>query len=256
MVKRLLACWWLLSAAVWAEPPLTVAVTASFKPVLEALSEAFTEASGRSFRLVSASTGVLSQQILAGAPFDIFFAADRTHPQQLLESLGLPTDRIQTYALGTLVLVTQDPAVKSLADLRDYAGRVIIANPLQAPYGVAADQILDQLGYSGTRVRANNVSQARQYLSLNLAAVGLTAASVAQDLPGVQPIDPALYGVLEQQLVVLRRSDRTVALLAFLQTAGAVQVLRDFGYREPGDSEPDYSEPGDSEPDFRAPGQP
>ena len=99
--------------------------------------------------------------ILAGAPFDVFFAADRAHPQHLRDALGLPADRVTTYALGALVLVTQDPAVQTLDDLHDYAGRVIIANPLQAPYGAAADQLLDRLGFSGTRVRANNVSQAR-----------------------------------------------------------------------------------------------
>jgi molybdate transport system substrate-binding protein len=238
MVVRLLFCGWLLSAGVWAEAPLTVAVTASFKPVLSALSDPFRTATGQSMRLVSASTGVLSQQILAGAPFDVFFAADRAHPQHLRDALNLPADRVTTYALGALVLVTQDPAVQTLDDLHDYAGRVIIANPLQAPYGAAADQLLDRLGFSGTRVRANNVSQARQYLSLNLATVGLTAASVAQDLPGAQAIDPTLYPVLEQQVIVLRASEQTRRLLAFLQSTEAIQMLRDMGYREPGNGEP------------------
>jgi hypothetical protein len=43
---------------------------------------------------------------------------------------------------------------------------------------------------------------------------------------------------LEQQVIVLRASEQTRRLLAFLQSTEAIQMLRDMGYREPGNGEP------------------
>ena len=217
-----------------ASESLNIAVTASFKPVLDALAAPFAERTGIQLKLSAASSGVLTQQILAGAPFDLFFSADAERPVYLAKALGLPANRIATYALGTLVLVSDDPAVTSVAALADYQGKVVLANPAHAPYGVAAAAVLDQVGFQGVRVLANNVAQARQYLILQLASVGLVTQAVATDLSPQYPVDRRLYAPIVQQRLLLKPSPASERLLAFLVTPQAQAVLKAFGYQVPG----------------------
>lgn len=223
----------LLSPLLAAAEDLNIAVTASFKPVLNALVPLFEAQSGVQLTLSSASTGVLYQQIRNGAPFDLFFAADSDRPEKLMTALDLAPERRQTYAIGRLVLVTTDSKVRDLSDLAGYDRRVIIANPTHAPYGLAADQVLNRLAFSGPRVLANNVSQARQYLSLNLAGVGLIAASMAQGLEGVQPISSEHHSPILQQLVVLTDHPANAEFLTFLMRPETQAVIESYGYDLP-----------------------
>ena len=81
---------------------LTVAVAANFKPTAVALQQVFEAQSEHRLRLVSASTGTLYNQIIHGAPYDIFFAADSEYPKKL-EQQQLASNR-KTYALGRLAV--------------------------------------------------------------------------------------------------------------------------------------------------------
>ena len=135
---------------------------------------------------------------------------------------------LRTYAVGKLVLVTAKPM--RFEELGRYAGRVVIANPTHAPYGVAAAQVLSEVGFLGERVLASNVTQARQYLSLGLADVGLIAASVAQGFEHVLHVDPEYYDVINQRLLVIKPSPETAALLTFLASPAALDIIQQQGY--------------------------
>lgn len=217
----------LLSAQVSA---LNIAVTASFKPVIDTLAELFYEQSGITLRLSSASTGTLTQQIIQGAPFDVFLAADKERPTFVRATLNLPATAQQPYAFGSLVLVSTHEQVRSLADLANYTGRVVIANPQHAPYGVAAENLLMDLSFNGTLIRAQNVSQAQQYLTLNLAEVGLVAKAVAQNTLPYIDIPPNQYAPIEHHLLLLKSSDDAQAFLGFLGSSIARAVIQRYGY--------------------------
>jgi molybdate transport system substrate-binding protein len=216
-----------------ASETLNIAVAASFRPVIEQLAPRFEQKTGIKVQVSSASSGVLTQQIIAGAPFDLFFSADAKRPEAVAEVLQLPASSVQAYALGTLVLISTEPTVLSVSDLADYQGKVILANPQHAPYGVAAAEVLDHVGFQGDRVQANNVAQARQYISLALAPVGLIAQSVATDLAPQFGIGPSLYSDIVQKRVVVQSSDRVNRFLEYLKLPGSVQVIESFGYRVP-----------------------
>lgn len=216
-----------------ANDSLNIAVTSSFKPVIDALTEPFYDATGITLRISSASTGVLYQQSVSGAPFDVFFAADTLRPASLVKKLSLPDSQLVPYAKGRLVLVSNDNNVQSLADLASYANRLVIANPKHAPYGIAAEKVLLATGHKSSLILANNVNQARQYLQLGLADVGLIAASVSQGFSNVVEIPDSRYDAIIQSLVVLEPSPQTQALITFLKTDFAQQTLIDFGYEQP-----------------------
>lgn len=212
---------------------LTIAVTASFKPVIDQLAEQFAAEYNVNLNVSSASTGVLYQQVLSGAPFDLFLAADQARPRLLQQQLNLAQSQVQPYAVGQLVLVTTGHEATQLSDLAGRQHRIIIANPKLAPYGEAAEQVLDHVGFQGDRVLANNVVQARQYLSLSLAPVGIISASMAQGFAQVTAIAPELHSELTQYLVVLKPSQKVNDFLNFLSSTEAQRIMVNNGYWPP-----------------------
>ena len=58
-----------------------IAVAANFRNTALAIAEALQRASPHRYEIIAGSTGKLASQILNGAPYDIFMAADRDRPQ-------------------------------------------------------------------------------------------------------------------------------------------------------------------------------
>ncbi len=224
--------------------PLRVAVASNFLLPLEALAEAYAEQGGAALRMSAGSTGQHYAQIINGAPFDIFLAADAARPARLAEqSLVLPNSR-QTYAIGRLVLWTEPGAIlpKDLSGLTaQMPRRLAIASPRLAPYGLAAQQALEATAQwqslKPVVVEGKNVGQALQFLATGNASHALVAASftVAEQRPAGQwmPVDPGLHDPIRQDAVILRNTAHAAearAFLAFLKSPEAAEILRAFGY--------------------------
>lgn len=222
-----------------------VAVAANFVPALRALAEAFETRHGGHIGIVVGSTGKLYAQIHHGAPFDALFAADERRPA-LLEKEGRtrPGSRF-SYAIGRLALWSPD------ASRVDAVGRVLgegrfrylaIANPKLAPYGRAAQQVLEARGLWQTLrarlVRGENVGQALQFVRSGNAELGFVALSQIQR-PGqavagshwVVPED--LYTPIVQQAVLLTDNPLAADFLHFVQSAEGRDIIRSFGYQLP-----------------------
>jgi molybdate transport system substrate-binding protein len=87
------------------------------------------------------SSGRFHTQIQQGAPFDLFFSADISLPQELAKS-GLAASEVKPYAFGRIVLwsATMDASKMTLRYLTDPGiTRIAIANPKHAPYGKRAE---------------------------------------------------------------------------------------------------------------------
>jgi molybdate transport system substrate-binding protein len=232
----------LLAGAV---PPLPadqvrVAVAANFTATMRALASAFQGATGHTVVLSSGSTGKLYAQILHGAPFALFLAADQDRPARL-EAAGRASDRF-TYALGRLVLWSPHP------DRVDPRGEVLtrgrfrhlaIANPGTAPYGAAALQVLEHLGLASTLearlVRGESIAQAYQFVATGNAELGFVAlAQVTPDSRGSRWLVPrALHPPIRQDAVLLppgRDQPAARALLAYLRGPAARALIGRSGY--------------------------
>ncbi|MDR9467923.1 molybdate ABC transporter substrate-binding protein [Marinospirillum sp.] len=234
----------LLPALAWGE--LRVAVASNFLGTLNELAPLYEADSGQTLRISSGSTGRHYAQIVNGAPFDVFLAADKARPQRLVdEGLALPESRF-TYARGVLVLW-------STLNLALDEGRILdseqleylaLVNPRTAPYGAAAVEVMQQLGmYENLRqkekiAQAENLTQALQYVTSGTAQAGFLALAQIIEADGStrgtswQP--PAeLYTPLEQQAVVLTSSPQQEAgqqFLDWLQSEEALAVIRTAGY--------------------------
>ena len=251
---------WLLAAALLlgtplattaanAEEPVRIAVASNFAVAMRELVYAFSEETGGDITVSSASTGKLFAQIRNGAPFDAFFAADVSRPQALEVSGHAAAGSRFTYALGELVLWSADRALSDqdcrTALLDDDKGKLAIANPRTAPYGVAARQALDSLGLldslQGRLVVGENVAQTLQFAASGNARFALVSAAQLQgelvEATGCHWTVPSeLYEPVEQQAVLLNRRKGAPAAQAFFDfvrsDAGRTIIARQ-GYTLP-----------------------
>jgi len=228
----------------WANEELTIAVATNFYRPMQEIVSAYEKRSGNRIRLVNGSTGKLYAQIIEGAPFDIFFAADRRRPVKLeQENLVLPGSRF-TYATGKLVVYTTrqdiDLTGRGLSILLDPGiGRIAIANPKAAPYGRAALQALKSSGIyqkiKSKLVYGENIGQTFLFVRSRNADLGLIAASSAYHAEGKATAVPSAdYNPIIQQAVVLRRARSTAhAFVVFLATPKVRAIIHKYGYGLP-----------------------
>ena len=218
------------------------AVAANFTTAAREIAAAFEDATGNRALLSFGSTGQLYAQILQGAPFEVFLAADEARPEFAeREGLAVPGSR-RTYAVGRLVLFSTEAGRVSGPDaLRDPGlRRIALANPALAPYGRAALEAARALGVEDIvrdrQVIGTNVSQAHQFVRTGNAELGFLALSqVARSEDGSRWLVPEhLHGPIRQQAVLLeagRDNPAAARFLDFLGSAAAREILRRHGYR-------------------------
>ena len=219
----------LLVSPLSAEEPVHVAVAANFKQTLQQITTRYEAQTGQRVTLSSASTGVLYNQIVHGAPFDLFFAADRATPEKLVTSGSAVSDTF-CYAGGSLVLAGGDG---TLAQLANPQLSLAIANPVTAPYGVAAMQVLAreefQPGNTRKLVRGNNVVQAYQFWYSGAVDLALVPKSLATD-SGAFDVPRAWHASLTQFALIRQQGPAVDAYLKWMRSDTVRDQITQAGY--------------------------
>ncbi len=249
---RTVICGLVLAGVVWSGPAragrTVVAVAGNFAAAAERLAVIFQKQTGHQVRLSVGSTGQLYAQIVHGAPFEVFLAADTARPKRLeAQGLIVPHSRY-TYAQGRLVLWSRRPG------LVDARGRVLVrgafkhlalAEPSTAPYGQAAREVLLKLRLwrrlRPRLVMGHSVIQAFQFVASGAADLGFIALSQLRGakagLGGSRWLPPQKwYRPLDQQVVLLQRGRKNPAPTAFwrfLRGPVARRLIRSYGYQLP-----------------------
>ena len=239
----LAALWLLLPAGRAGAAAIRVAVASNFQVPAAEIAARFEAKSGAGISLVPGATGRLYAQIVHGAPFAVFLAADKKRPRLLEERGAAIAGSRFTYAIGRLVLWSPaagfvDPQGKLLATGR--FRHLALASPSLAPYGRAAAQALRRLGLwerlEAKMVFGENIGQAFQFVASGNAELGFVAASrlIAAHAAGSSwPVPEALHDPIEQQAVLLQDSAAARAFLAFLKKPAATAIIRRYGYAVP-----------------------
>lgn len=229
---------------------LRVAAASDLQFALADLAAQYEKESGAKLAITYGSSGNFYAQIQNGAPFDLFFSAEISYPQKLIDAGFAEADSRFTYAFGRIVLWLPPDSPLSPAQLQwntlldARIQKIAIANPEHAPYGRAAVAALQKAGiYEQVRsklVYGENISQASQFVQSGSAQAGILALSLTF-APVMKPgktweIPRNLYPPLEQGVVLLKSSANKPAaraLLAFLQTESARATLARYGFTLP-----------------------
>jgi molybdate transport system substrate-binding protein len=208
---------------------LRIATAANMQFAMAELIDAFEQETGISAEMIMSSSGKLTAQIEAGAPFDLFFSADVKYPQEL-ELRGL-SNRPSIYAYGQLV-----EWQKADSEAQLFA----IANPRTAPYGKATEEYIAATARTlPDVVYGESVSQVNQFLLSGTVDGGFTSLSSVLsakfDQEGSWEIIPdSLHSPIAQAFVTVNSSemkDEAAAFATFLSSDKAKGILEAFGYR-------------------------
>lgn len=219
-----------------------IAVASNFREPAREIASRYEAGHGHQVILSFGSTGKHYAQIKHGAPFDVFFAADVARPALLeAEGVAIAGSRF-TYARGRLVLWSPRRGYV------DNQGRVLqtgqftrlaIANPKLAPYGRAAQEVLQARGVwqilQSRLVRGENIGQTYQFVKSGNAELGFVAYSqlitAKQFINGSYWLVPqTLYQPIEQQLVVLNSKPAVQEFIDYVQGAEAQSIIQAYGY--------------------------
>ena len=229
------------------ENKVTVAVAANMQYAANKLKEKFEQETGIKIEIILGSSGKLTQQIMEGAPYDIFISADTKYPSELYKN-KFTSDTPRVYAKGLLVLWTNkegiDPSKDFTVLLSGSVKKIAVANPQTAPYGVAAEEILKHYNlYEKVKsklVFGESISQTNQFIISQSADIGFTAKSVvlSDEMKGKGKwidIDSKSYSPIAQAAVILKHGVETNKTLSekfynYLYSKTAKDIFRQFGY--------------------------
>ena len=224
-----------------AQDRLRVASAANFSPVLKKLISDFEQQHSIKVDIISAATGTLYQQILHGAPYDIFLSADAIRPEQLVQQQLTVKNTLTPYAIGQLSFYAPKQPQLTFDDFLANSTqfkRIAIANPDYAPYGQAAKQLLQNSQHwkavEKKLIIGINVGQTFQQTHSQAVDAGFVATSQLR-LQGIliAPITNHQYQPIVQKAVVLKQSkqpNKAIAFIDYLTSAKVQATLQQFGY--------------------------
>jgi molybdate transport system substrate-binding protein len=214
---------------------------------MEKIVPAFEKSNDLACDLIIGSSGKIAAQIEQGAPFDIFLSADNKYPTSIYESdlaIGPP----EIYAFGKLVLWTleRDSHLDTDFLLSGKTQYISIANPITAPYGLAAESFLKASGIyldiQDKLVFGESIAQTNQFLLSGAANAALTSLSTVMS-PNLKDrgtwilLDSTLYDPIVQSCIILKNKKNVdkgaSAFRDFLLSKEGQEILHNFGYSTP-----------------------
>jgi molybdate transport system substrate-binding protein len=229
---------------------LTVAAAADLHETMSEIGSHFQSQSGIRVKVIYGSSEDFYQQILNGAPFDMFLSANADYPRKIASAGLARPDSYYEYARGKLVLITRANSTLDVQQglkllLNPAVNKISIADPNHAPYGQAAVAALKTENLyeivSPKIVRGENVSQAASFVLSGAAEVGIVAFSLIASPENssqvrYREIPAGDYPPIQQACIVLRSAKNQKSAMQFesyLRGAEAKEILRRYGFTVP-----------------------
>lgn len=198
---------------------------------------------------------ILVQQIINGAPADVFASADTTNMQKATSAGLVTTPKIFAQNKITVVIPASNPGhITSLKDLANKGEKIVVAAP-SVPVGKYGLQVLDKMGKSSqygpayeSAVKANFVSQEDnvkavvQKVQLGEADAGIVYVTDAETAANkVKLIDiPDNFNVIAQYpIAAVKSSKNATAAQDFVQyilSSSGQTALEKYGFMSTGSS--------------------
>jgi molybdate transport system substrate-binding protein len=222
-------------------PQVVVAAASDLRFAFTDLGEQFEETTDINVTFTFGSSGQLKEQIINGAPFDVFASANEKFALDVVDAgKGWP-ETLQPYAMGRIVLLARSgldvPSTISGLTSDDFA-RIAIANPAHAPYGIAAREALESVGvYDEVKSRlvlGENVSDTLRLVETGNVDAAIVALSlvIVGDAP-YELIPENLHGPLKQSIVVTKTGDNEKnarKFVEFLSSQSGRTVMESYGF--------------------------
>lgn len=224
--------------------PLVVFAAASLAPVLGSLENDWA-AGGKPPSISYAGTATLARQLRAGAPVDVFIAADRiwldalTAEGRLLQPRRVAGNQLVLIASRDIPLSTLQLSPRALGAVLGKRGRLALAQTDSVPAGRYARAGLTSLGLwpevERRLAEAADVRAALRLVALGEAPLGVVYATDARSEPRVRVVaefPPGSHPPIEYWAAAVagHRHPDTEAYLRFLASPAAMAHFRQAGF--------------------------
>ena len=228
-------------------PPVTVFAAASLADVLQPLGDRFSEEYGSEVRFSFGGSTTLAQQIVRGAPSDVFISAGKG-PMDHVQSARLVASGSRSDLLGNaLALVGPSGAAVPIAApddlLRDDVTRIAMADPALAPAGEYTQRALESLGLweslQSRLVFGPDVRTALQYAvsgNVDVAVVYATDAATAEGVDILWRIPSESHPPIVYPAAALSdavNKEGAAAFIGFLNSEDVQSTFRQHGFPRP-----------------------
>ncbi|PQO25714.1 molybdate ABC transporter substrate-binding protein [Blastopirellula marina] len=225
-------------------PTVVILGAASTKDLLEDIAAAAKASLGDPIE-IEISTGpshALAQQILSGAPADLYVSANRQWAEAIVDA-DLASDSIDWLANSMVVVAPANSklSINSLEDLTSADVKRIALAGENVPAGIYAEQALthyklwDPLNVAGKIIRGHDVRSALAYVQrgeVDAAIVYATDARLTDDVRVVAKLDPASHTPIIYPLVRMRTSSReSEQVYQFFLGSEARQIAESYGFQ-------------------------
>ena len=214
---------------------LTVSAASSLTDAFKEIGARFEAGRpGVAVRFNFAASGVLLQQIVQGAPVDVFASADQETMDRGAAQKLIAADTRRDFASNALVLVT--PPVSPVKSLRDLAlpavKRIAVGKVASVPVGRYTQQALESAqlwpALNPKLVFADNVRQVLDYAARGEVEAGFVYRTDAVTVGGHAPVAYPAAVVADSKQAALARN-----FVAFLAGSEAQAILARHGFGAP-----------------------
>lgn len=222
---------------------LMLLAAASTTDAVEEIAGSFTKETGIPVQVSIGPSNGLAQQVIAGAPADVFVSASQKWADALRQAEL--TREIRPLLANRLVLIVpagNPGGVKSPDDLLSDRVQRIALTGENTPAGTYSDAalrslgLLEQLQAAGKIARGHDVRATLGYVEQGEAEAGMvyaTDARVSQSIEVVTEIDPRHYPAIVYPAVLLKKESaipQARQLFDYLSTPQAAAIFRRHGF--------------------------
>ncbi len=221
---------------------IVVSAASDLEYAFEEIGRSFEQESGIRPLFNFGSSGQLARQIESGAPVDVFVSANREYVDDLDGKGLIEPGSNTTYARGRITIWTRSDSPLQPTELADLAAaeikRIAIANPLHAPYGVAAREALKSAGVweqvEERLLLASNIREASRHAEIGSVDAAIVALSLSIRGDGrYVTIPETMHSPIDQALGVIKASahkDEARAFASYVTSEKSKPVLIKYGF--------------------------
>lgn len=224
------------------EGTLTISAAASLVDALEEITVLFNEEyPDVEVEYNFGGSGALMQQIIQGAPVDLFFSANVDHFQEVMDEGYIDEENSVDLLRNELVLVVPEGSdtVTSFDDLEN-ADQIAVGNPESVPAGEYSMEAFENMNMieeiESKFVYAEDVRQVLNYVETENVDAGMVYLTDTMTSDGVDVIDAApedAHSPVIYPLGTLNDTDSEAAQRAFyefMQSEEAGEVFSEYGF--------------------------
>ena len=236
----------LLSVSSWAAE-LTVSAAASLTQAFQDMGRQFeAQHPGITVKFNFGASGALLQQIVNGAPVDVFASADTDTMDKAVAKKAVNAADVKVFTSNHLVLVTPANSLAVITQLVDLKKpdikRFAMGLPASVPAGLYAQGALDKAGLwkdvKDKVISTQNVRQALDYVARNEVDAGFVYASDAQLMAGkvkvafqVATTAPIHYPMAK--VSATKQADEASKFITFVLSQAGQSVMKKHGFTAP-----------------------